>query len=936
MRGYGKNGVYMHQIKKYIGGVGGVLSIVIRTLVSYLGVISNILGTIAGILASALFVCAIVGVCVYVKMLPMYTEAKETVFSNLVTMSEDDFVMKEDTVVYDKNGEQAGAVNAGRYKYTEIKEISPYLYEGYIAVEDKRFKTHSGVDVLATARAGLALVKNRGDIKQGGSTITQQVIKNNLLTQEKSYTRKMAEILLAPTVEMKFSKDKIMEFYCNSNFYGNRCYGVGAASEYYFNKEAADLEPHEAALLIGLSNNPSAYDPVNKPEAALEKRNEVLKKMYDGEVITEKEYNSAVKKKIKVLQVTNDNTNENYVVSYAIHCAALALMEKDEFKFQYTFEDKEDYESYNERYGNAYSEKCNQIREGGYKLYTSIDMKKQKKLQKAVDKGLAFNKEKNSDKTKYALQGAAVCVDNNTNYVVAIVGGRGTKDSYNRAYLSARQSGSSIKPLIDYTPGFETGAFSPATMMKDQEIENGPKNSGGGYRGNVRIREAVGRSINTIAWQVLDTITPAYGMSFLDKLHFHNLSYVDNDNLSLSLGGFTEGVRVVDMAKGYSTLANNGNYSERTCIQKIEHVSEGTVYKSGDDTEKVYTEDAAWMMTDVLKGVLEENYGTGRALKLDNNQIAAGKTGTTNSSKDVWFCGYTKYYTTVVWAGYDTPRAMPGVTGASLPGVIWKNFMNQIHKNKEPEDFVAPSGIFLAKYDSKGNLIEGTEDTSNLKRSDGKDFFSRTILKAKSKYASGLETDNYQKKVLRKLEAFEKLTIESLADYYRLQTDYEELRDMISAIEDDDLRKSYATRAKDKYDSLKDEKVEWDAVVKAYEQQKKEENEELAREKKAASRQARNAQQKKTRIALAKTRLKALRGYNYQPDNMQTLLNKAKSAVDACRGYSEYTSLNSKYQSYRAALYALPTKEEYQAAHGAVATPATVPQPTVPQTVPAG
>lgn len=928
----------MHQIKKCIGGVGGVLSIVIRTLLNYLGVISNILGTIAGILASALVVCAIVGVCVYVKMLPMYTEAKETVFSNLVTMSEDDFVMKEDTVVYDKNGDQAGTVNAGRYKYTEIKEISPYLYEGYIAVEDKRFKTHSGVDVLATARAGLALVKNRGDIKQGGSTITQQVIKNNLLTQEKSYTRKMAEILLAPTVETKFSKDKIMEFYCNSNFYGNRCYGVGAASEYYFNKEAADLEPHEAALLIGLSNNPSAYDPVNKPEAALEKRNEVLKKMYDGEVITEKEYNSAVKKKIKVLQVTNDNTNENYVVSYAIHCAALALMEKDEFKFQYTFDNKEDYEKYNERYGNAYSEKCNQIRDGGYKLYTSIDMKKQKKLQKAVDKGLAFNKEKNSDKTKYALQGAAVCVDNNTNYVVAIVGGRGTKDSYNRAYLSARQSGSSIKPLIDYTPGFETGAFSPATMMKDQEIENGPKNSGGGYRGNVRIREAVGRSINTIAWQVLDTITPAYGMSFLDKLHFHNLSYVDNDNLSLSLGGFTEGVRVVDMAKGYSTLANNGNYSERTCIQKIEHVSEGTVYKSGDDTEKVYTEDAAWMMTDVLKGVLEESYGTGRALKLDNNQIAAGKTGTTNSSKDVWFCGYTKYYTTVVWAGYDTPRAMPGVTGASLPGVIWKNFMNQIHKNKEPEDFAAPSGIILAKYDGKGNLIEGTENSSNLKRSDGKDFFSRTILKAKSKYASGLETDNYEKKVLRKLEAFEKLTIESVADYYRLKTDYEELRDMISALEDDDLRNSYATRAKDKYDSLNDEKVEWDAVVKAYEQQKREENEELAREKKAASREARNAQQKKTRIALAKTRLKALRGYSYQPDNMQALLSKAKSAVEACRGYSEYTSLNSKYQSYRAALYALPTKEQYQMEHGTASTPATPPQqtPTVPQTVPAG
>lgn len=158
----------------------------------------------------------------------MFTEARETVFDKLVNMSEDDFVMKEDTVVYDKDGKLVGSVNAGRYKYTEIKSISPYLYNGYIAVEDKRFKTHGGVDLLATMRAGVALVKNGGDIKQGGSTITQQVIKNNLLTQEKSYTRKMIEIMLAPTVEQKFTKDKIMEFYCNSNYYGNRCYGVGA------------------------------------------------------------------------------------------------------------------------------------------------------------------------------------------------------------------------------------------------------------------------------------------------------------------------------------------------------------------------------------------------------------------------------------------------------------------------------------------------------------------------------------------------------------------------------------------------------------------------------------------------------------------------------------------------------------------------------------
>lgn len=922
----------MRQIKKYIGGVRDVAHIILGALGSYVGVISNILGTILGLFASVLVVCAIVGICIYVKVLPMFTEAREVVFDKLVNMSEDDFIMKEDTVVYDKNGNEVGSVNAGRYKYEDIKEISPYLYEGYIAVEDKRFKTHGGVDLLATMRAGVALVKNNMEIKQGGSTITQQVIKNNLLTQEKSFTRKIAEILLAPSVEQKFSKDKIMEFYCNSNFYGNRCYGVGAASEYYFGKKCEDLEPEEAALLIGLSNNPSAYDPINNPESALEKRNEILAKMFEESVINSKEYERAKETKIKVVQMTTDGTNEGYVVSYAVHCAALALMEKEEFAFQYTFEDKEDYEAYQERYNNVYSEKCSDIRSGGYKLYTSIDMKKQKKLQKSVDNGLKFSKEKNKDRTKYALQGAAVCVDNTSNYVVAIVGGRGTKDSYNRAYLSARQSGSSIKPLIDYTPGFESGAYSPSTVVTDKAIKNGPKNSGGGYRGNVHLREAVERSINTIAWQVLETITPKYGLSFLDKMHFHNLSYVDNDNLALSLGGFTEGVRVVDMAKAYSTLANNGSYSNRTCIRKIEHVSDGTVYKNSDDYEQVYSEDAAWLMTDVLKGVINESYGTGHALKLDGGQIAAGKTGTTNSSKDVWFCGYTKYYTTVVWAGYDTPRAMPGVTGASLPGVIWKDYMNKIHNNLEPEDFQAPAGICLAKYDSKGNIIEGTEDKTNLKRSAGRDFFSTVILKEKAEYAAELQDEKYQKEVLKKLKAFEKLYIESIADYYTLKTEYEELRNMISAIGDEEVRTEYATRAKNKYDSLNDETVKWEDVVAAYEQQQKEENERLAKSKKSASKKARQEQQRKTRIALANTRLKALLGHKYQPENLGELLQAAKDAVEACKGYSEYASLNQKYQSYRTALYMLPTKAEYDAQHSGGGSQGTTPTPAVTAT----
>lgn len=901
----------MNTLRRYVKNAKDVFRIIAGVIGSYAGVISNIIGTAMGILASVMVIGGIVGLCVYVKVLPMFTEAREEVFDKLVHLSEDDFVMKEDTVVYDSKGKQVGSVNAGSYKYVKINDVSPYIYEGYIAVEDKRFKTHGGVDLVATMRAGVSLLKHNMEITQGGSTITQQVIKNNLLTQNKSYTRKIAEILLAPTIESKFTKAQIMEFYCNSNFYGNKCYGVGAASKYYFGKKCADLEPHEAAMLIGLSNSPASYNPVLHPKAALKKRNSVLRIMCKEGVITPKEYKSALKKKLNIKQFSEKGgSKESYVMSYAIHCAAISLMEKENFKFQYVFDSKEDYQKYNKQYSKVYSEKIESIRSGGYKLYTSINMKKQKKLQKAVDNGLSFNKEKDGDTGKYALQGAAVCINNETNYVEAIVGGRGKNDQYNRAYLAARQSGSAIKPLIDYTPGFESGMYSPSTIVNDHKFANGPSNAGGGYHGNVRIREAVARSLNTVAWQVLDNITVKYGLSFLDKLHFHNISYIDNDNMALSLGGFTEGVRVVDMAKGFSTLANNGSYSDRTCIKKIEHVSDGVVYKNNNEKDQVYSQDAAWMMTDVLKGVFNESYGTGRKLNLDNGQICAGKTGTTNSSKDVWFCGYTKYYTTVVWAGYDTPRAMPGASGASIPGVIWKDYMDDIHKKLKPEDFIMPSTISLAKYDGNGNIIEGTAISGSSKRTYGMDYFSKTILSEKADEVQVLKDKKYQKEVLKKLKNFEKRYISNIADYYDLENDYKELTDMISSIVDDDVRTDYAVRARNKYDSLKDETVSWKKVVKAYEKQQKEENERLVEKKKNDSERALKNQIYKNKIELARTRIKRMHGYLYQPSNMQILIDSAKEALDACKGYSEYYNLKAMFDMYKKELEELPVKGE--------------------------
>ena len=864
---------------------------------SYFGVVSNVIGAMFGVLASVFVLFIIVGICIYVKVLPMFTEAREEAFDKLVHLSEEDFIMSEDTVIYDAKGKKVGSVNAGRYTYVDIRKISPYIYNGYIAVEDKRFKTHAGVDMLATMRAGVALLKNEGEITQGGSTITQQVVKNNLLTQDKSYMRKLTEIMLAPAVEERFSKDKIMEFYCNSNFYGNRCYGVQAACKYYFGKKCIDIEPEEAALLIALSNSPSAYDPIQHPKKALEKRNQVLMTMEKEGVITKKVYLASKENPLNIVQESEKGETESYITSYAIHCAALALMEQENFSFQYIFETEKDYKSYSKKYSAEYNKKCNEIRGGGYKLYTSINSTKQKQLQKAVNNGLAYNKEKDKKTGKYALQGAAVCVDNESNYVVAIVGGRGTKDSYNRAYLSARQSGSSIKPLLDYTPGFESGLYSPSTMMTDKAIKNGPKNAGGGYRGNVRIREAVARSINTIAWQVLENITPAYGLSFLDKMQFHNLSYVDNDNLAISLGGFTQGVRVVDMAKGYSTLANNGVYSDRTCIIKIERASDGVIYRNVEDKKQVYSEDAAWLMTDVLRGVLEQSYGTGHALKLANKQIAAAKTGTTNSGKDVWFCGYTKHFTTVVWAGYDTPRAMPGASGASITGRIWKNYMDIIHKKLDVEEFLMPEGIVLARYTADGTMIEGTETEPTGKRTAGKEYFSITIAKEKKDSKKNLEQKAYIQEIEKDIRNFEKIQLDSLEEYIAFRDSYKDLRNRISAIYDDDIRNSFATRVKNKYDSLKTQEVDWEAAEKANIEAVQAENLLQAREHAVAAKKASEKKLQKARIRLAKARIKYLKTYETCPENVEELIQKARDAVEACKKYSEYSSLKQELES---------------------------------------
>ena len=755
-----------------------------RRLVTALGITGWLFKGVLSVFTAAFLIMAAAGLILYAAVKPELDKCREIAYDKLAQMDRSDFSMLSDTVIYDKDGKQIGLINAGHYQYMDINHISMNLQNGYIAQEDRRFKNHNGVDWIATFRAGLALIKHGGEVTQGGSTITQQVIKNTYLTQERTFTRKIVEILLAPELEKKYSKADIIEFYCNTNFYGHRCYGVEAASLYYFGKHAEDLAPEEAAVLIGISNSPSAYDPVSHPNASKNKRDDVLKSMNEVGYLSNEDYEKAVSSPLKIVQKETEGTDENYQSSYAIHCAALELMKMDGFEFQYTFDNKEDYTLYSERYTAAYSEQSDRIRAGGFQIYTSLDSGLQAVLQTQIDASLSGFTEL-QENGKFALQGAGVIVDNKTNYVTAIVGGRGADDPFNRAYLSARQPGSTIKPLIDYGPAFDTGEYYPTRMVNDHKWEKGPSNSGRRYFGNVTVREALNRSLNTVAWQILEDIGIDFGLSYLGEMEFQKLSYVDNQVPSLSIGGFTNGVRVVDMAKGYSTLANGGVYNDRTCIVKILHEKEGELTKDMTPFAKqVYRSDSAFMLTDVLKGTFTSPYGTGRGLGLENDMPAAGKTGTTNSSKDTWFCGYTPYYTAAVWVGYDIPRNMPGIYGATYAGKIWKNVMDEIHQGLPPLDWEQPDTV-----ERRADETNGIED-----------YFSTTAQFRAQQSLHEKEQAALLEELTQEAEAFCAREIRSVEDTYTVKDEYASITSRLPLLDDGEQRALLLEQTEQRYD----------------------------------------------------------------------------------------------------------------------------------------
>lgn len=867
-----------------------------RRLVTALGITGWLFKGVLSVFTAAFLIMAAAGLILYAAVKPELDKCREIAYDKLAQMDRSDFSMLSDTVIYDKDGKQIGLINAGHYQYMDINHISMNLQNGYIAQEDRRFKNHNGVDWIATFRAGLALIKHGGEVTQGGSTITQQVIKNTYLTQERTFTRKIVEILLAPELEKKYSKADIMEFYCNTNFYGHRCYGVEAASLYYFGKHAEDLAPEEAAVLIGISNSPSAYDPVSHPDASKNKRDDVLKSMNEVGYLSNEDYEEAVSSPLKIVQKETEGTDENYQSSYAIHCAALELMKMDGFEFQYTFDNKEDYTLYSERYTAAYSEQSDRIRAGGFQIYTSLDSGLQAVLQTQIDASLSGFTEL-QENGKFALQGAGVIVDNKTNYVTAIVGGRGADDPFNRAYLSARQPGSTIKPLIDYGPAFDTGEYYPTRMVNDHKWEKGPSNSGRRYFGNVTVREALNRSLNTVAWQILEDIGIDFGLSYLGEMEFQKLSYVDNQVPSLSIGGFTNGVRVVDMAKGYSTLANGGVYNDRTCIVKILHEKESELTKDMTPFAKqVYRSDSAFMLTDVLKGTFTSPYGTGRGLGLENDMPAAGKTGTTNSSKDTWFCGYTPYYTAAVWVGYDIPRNMPGIYGATYAGKIWKNVMDEIHQGLPPLDWEQPDTV-----ERRADETNGIED-----------YFSTTAQFRAQQSLHEKEQAALLEELTQEAEAFCAREIRSVEDTYTVKDEYASITSRLPLLDDGEQRALLLEQTEQRYDYFVSIISQMGDEIRRYEEQK------AAEEKKAREEAAKEAEKqrleedkatKKNSFLLA---LETVEELEYQREDAERLVNDAIDKLSLIAGDPEADALSDRLQTAISRISTLPTAEEWE------------------------
>lgn len=641
-------------------------------------------------------------------------EAKDLVDSS----TPDTFRLAQTSYIYSDDGTQLAALAESEdATYLSYEDIPADVVNAFVSVEDRTFWNNSGVDYKGILRVCVNYVKTKGQVAEGASTITQQLARGTFLSNEKTISRKIKEIFIARQLTKKYTKEQIMEFYCNSCCFANGIYGVEDASQKYFGRSVSDLSLSETAYICAIPNRPEYYNPLKNSENAISRRNKILQDMYECDYITKDAGDAALAENITVAELSDEeDTFYNYEATYAINCAIRYLMKQDGFEFKSHFEDDADYDTYNAYYDEMYKQAKHKLYTGGYKVTTTMNLKAQKNLQKIFDKELAFNTKVDESTGIYQFQGAMTVIDNETGKVVAMIGGRSQDElqqtySLNRGFQSFKQPGSSIKPLVIYTPALEEGYDANSTLTeidvkaaKKSTSEKISKMSGK----KMSLRYAVEDSKNGCAYSLYNIITPKVGLSYIENMNFSKIVQQDY-TLSSGLGGLHHGTNTVEMANAYSTLENHGEYRQADCISSILDASGNEIYEE-PESKTVYTRSASDQMTDILEGVLNSSAGTAKGLKWSSasDVAAAAKTGTTNDNNVAWFCGYTPYYTISVWVGYDYPKSVKGLWGNTYPAYIWKEAMLYMIDGKDEADF----DLEGKKATGNKNVISDEDDSS--------------------------------------------------------------------------------------------------------------------------------------------------------------------------------------------------------------------------------
>ncbi len=638
----------------------------------------------------------------------MYKKTGETLMScakearEIVEQSTpEDFMYAETTYVYSADGTRmATLAEEDDATYLTYDEIPADVVNAFVAVEDRSFWENSGVDYKGIVRVCLNYVKSRGTVSEGASTITQQLARGAYLSNEKTMLRKIKEIFIARQLTKQYTKEQIMEFYCNTCCFANGIYGVEDASEKYFSRHVSELTLSEVAYICAIPNRPEYYNPLKEPENALTRRDKILSDMEECGYITAAACQGAKAQEIVVETPAEDNTSYNYEVTYAINCAVRYLMKLDGFDFRYVFDSDIDYASYAEEYDEFYAQAKHKLYTGGYEVYTTIDLTTQETMQWVLDEQLAEFTDLTEDGV-YELQGAMTVIDNSSGKVIAVIGGRSQEGqnnvySLNRAYQGYAQPGSAFKPLAVYAPALCQG-YNPNSILKNIDVDkakNSDSEKVSAMSGTqVSLRSAVEKSLNGCAYWLFNDISPKVGLSYVTNMNFAKIVPGDY-TLSAALGGLTYGVTTVEMANAYYALENHGEYTQTDCIDSI-YDSDGNDIYFGYETKSIYTRDAADEMTDIMEGVITSGTASKSNWYSNTSTEAAGKTGTTNDNKAGWFCGYTPYYTIAVWVGCDTPKTVDALQGGTYPLYIWKAAMLNLVSD-------LPTAYFDLSYDSSG------------------------------------------------------------------------------------------------------------------------------------------------------------------------------------------------------------------------------------------